>query len=74
MMQKLWLASLGKKCIDEVFDPSVAMQRSIDLYRAKGYDEAWIAKRAKILQERKQLTDVWKDNGIVEQREYANFD
>ena len=68
---KQWLASLGKERIDEVFDPSIAMQRSIDMYRAKGYDEAWIAKKVKTLQERKQLTDVWKDNGITEGREYA---
>ena len=68
---KQWLASLGAMRIDEVFDPSIAMQRSIDMYRSKGYDEAWIAKRVKTLQERKQLTDVWKDNGITEGREYA---
>jgi len=68
---KQWLASLGKERIDEVFDPSIAIQRSIDLYRTKGYDEAWIAKRIKGMQERKELTDVWKDNGIVDAKEYA---
>ena len=31
--------------IDEIFDPSIAAQRSIDLYRAKGYEEEWIEKR-----------------------------
>ena len=68
---KQWLASLGKERIDEVFDPSIAVQRSIDLYRTKGYDEEWISKRIKTLQERKKLTDVWKDNGITDQKEYA---
>jgi len=68
---KQWLARLGKERIDEVFDPSIAIQRSVDLYRAKGYDESWISKRIKALQERKQLTDVWKDNGITDQKEYA---
>ena len=57
---KLWLAKLGSERIDEVFDPSLAAQRAIDIYRAKGYDEKWIAKRIKTLQERKKLTDVWK--------------
>lgn len=47
------------------------MQRAIDLYRAKGYDENWIAKRIKALQERKQLTDVWKENGVKDNLEYA---
>ena len=68
---KRWLAHLGSERIDEVFDPSIAMQRAIDLYREKGYDEVWIAKRIKALQDRKQLTDVWKENGIIEEKEYA---
>jgi len=68
---KQWLAHLGSERINETFDPSIALQRTIDLYRAKGYDENWIAKRMKSIQERKQLTDVWKENGIKEGKEYA---
>lgn len=68
---KQWLAHLGTERIDETFDPSIALQRTIDLYRAKGYDENWIAKRMKSIQERKQLTDIWKENGIKEGKEYA---
>ncbi len=68
---KQWLAKLGKERIDEVFDPSISAQRAIDLYRAKGYDEAWIQKRLKGMQDRKKLTDVWKDGGITENKEYA---
>ena len=68
---KQWLAKLGSERIDETFDPSLSLQRAIDLYRKKGYDEAWIAKRIKGIQERKGLTDVWKDNGITENYEYA---
>lgn len=68
---KQWLAHLGSEKIDETFDPSIALQRAIDLYRAKGYDEEWIAKRMKSIQERKKLTDVWKENGIEKNVEYA---
>lgn len=68
---KQWLAKLGSERIDETFDPSIALQRAIDLYRAKGYDENWIAKRVKALQDRKQLTDIWKEGGIKEGLEYA---
>ncbi len=68
---KQWLAKLGSERIDETFDPSIAAQRAIDLYRANGYDENWIAKRIKGIQDRKQLTDVWKDGGITEGYEYA---
>ena len=68
---KQWLAHLGSERIDEIFDPSIATQRSIDLYRAKGYDEKWITERIKGIQSRKELTDVWKDGGITEDVEYA---
>ena len=68
---KGWLAKLGSERIDEIFDPSLAAQRAIDIYRAKGYDEKWIAKRIKGIQDRKQLTDVWKDGGITESKEFA---
>jgi hypothetical protein len=68
---KIWLAKLGSEKIDETFDPSLAAQRAIDLYRAKGYDEKWIAKRLKGIQDRKELTDVWQENGIKDGMEYA---
>ena len=68
---KQWLAHLGKERVDETFDPSIALQRAIDLYRTKGYDEEWVAKRMKSIQERKELTDVWKENGVESNIEYA---
>jgi len=68
---KLWLAHLGKERIDETFDPSITVQRAIDTYRAKGYDEKWIAKRIRGIQDRKELTDIWQENGITEGKEYA---
>lgn len=36
----------------------IALQRAIDIYRTKGYDEEWIAKRIKSIQERKKLYPV----------------
>ena len=68
---KVWLAKLGSERINEVFDPSLAAQRATDIYRAKGYDEKWIAKRIKGIQDRKELTDIWQENGITEGKEYA---
>ena len=68
---KQWLAKLGSERIDETFDPSIAVERAIDLYRAKGYEEKWIAQRIKSIQDRKELTDVWKENGITESKEFA---
>ena len=68
---KQWLAKLGSERIDEVFNPSLGIQRLIDLYRSKGYDELWIAKRIKGIQQRKKLTDVWKENGVIGNYEYG---
>ena len=61
---KQWLAKLGSERIDETFDPSIAVQRAIDTYRAKGYPEDWIIKRIKSIQDRKKLTDVWNEHGV----------
>ena len=68
---KMWLASLGKERIDEVFDPEKAIDRAIDYYRKKGYSDSWIEIRLKGILNRKKLTDVWKENGITENYEYA---
>ena len=68
---KQWLARLGKERIDEVFDQSLTVQRAIDTYRAKGYDEDWIIKRIKGIQDRKKLTDTWKNGGVTDEVEFA---
>ena len=68
---KLWLAKLGSEKINETFDPSLSVQRAIDTYRAKGYDEDWIIKRIKSIQDRKKLTDVWEENGVMGEVEYS---
>ena len=68
---KMWLASLGKERIDEVFDPEIAINRAIEYYRKKGYTDDWISKRIKSIQDRKELTDVWKANGIEQEYEYG---
>ena len=68
---KMWLAQVGSDRIDEVFDPEIAINRAINYYRKKGYDEVWIEKRIKGILSRKKLTDVWKSGGINEEYEYA---
>lgn len=68
---KLWLAQMGKERIDEIFDPEIAMNRAIDYYRSRGYSDKWIEARLKGILDRKKLTDVWKENGITKNYEYA---
>ena len=68
---KLWLAKLGRERIDEVFDPSKSIDKMIDFYLKKGYLLKWIEERIKAIVNRKKLTNVWKDGGINEEKEYA---
>ena len=68
---KMWLASLGKERIDEVFDPEIAGNRIINYYRNKGYSDEWIKKRLTGMVDRFKLTDIWKDGGIDKPVEYA---
>ena len=68
---KMWLASLGKERIDEVFDPEIAINRAIEYYRNKGYDDKWIESRLKGILDRKKLTDIWQENGIKDNYEFA---
>ncbi len=68
---KLWLAQIGKERVDEIFDPEIAINRAIDYYRGRGYSDQWIETRLKGILDRKKLTDVWKENGIKQNYEYA---
>ena len=42
-----------------------------ELYRAKGYSEAWIEKRMRGIAVRQELTDEWRQRGIEEGRDFA---
>ena len=68
---KLWLAKMGNDRIDEVFDPELAINRAVDYYRSRGYDDNWIKARMTGVVDRRKLTDVWKENGITKNFEYA---
>lgn len=68
---KLWLAQMGNERISEVFDPEIAINRAIEYYRGRGYNDRWIESRLKGILDRKKLTDIWKENGIKQNVEYA---
>lgn len=57
---KRWLARLIKK----EFDPSLIAQRAIDIYRAKCYDEDWIIKRIKDIQDLNKLVSTIEPNQL----------
>ena len=68
---KMWLANLGSERIDEVFDPEIAVNRVVEYYRKRGYDDKWIKSRLTGIVDRFKLTDVWKGSGIVKDYEYG---
>ena len=55
---KVWLASLGNERINEVFDPELAINRAVNYYRNKGYNDEWIKKRILGIIDRFKLTDI----------------
>ena len=68
---KIWLANLGSERIDEVFDPEIAVNRAVEYYRKKGYNDEWIKARLNGIVDRFKLTDIWKEGGITKPLEYA---
>lgn len=68
---KLWLAQVGKERIDEAYDPEIAINRALDIYRKKGYSEEWINQRLKTIDIRKEFTDELKEKGISEAKDFA---
>lgn len=67
---KLWLARVGYERIQEIEDPELATKRTRELYKAKGYPDAWIEKRMRGIEIRATLTDTWKEHDVKEAKEY----
>lgn len=68
---KRWLAKVGYERVQEIEDPELASKRTRELYRAKGYSDAWIEKRMRGIAIRAELTDEWKNRDVGDSREYA---
>jgi hypothetical protein len=68
---KRWLAQVGHDRLREIEDPEIAARRMKEIYRQKGYSDAWIEKRMRGIAVRDELTDEWKQRGVKEEREYA---
>lgn len=67
---KLWFARLAEERIQEVIDPSLAIERAKQTYLKKGYDEEWTNTRIKSIGARNELTTEWKNRGATSQ-DYA---
>lgn len=67
---KLWFARLAEERIQEVIDPSLAIERARQTYLKKGYDEEWTSTRIKGIGARNTLTNEWKNRG-ADTKDYA---
>jgi len=68
---KRWLAKVGYERVQEIENPELATARTRELYRDKGYSEAWIEKRMRGIAVRAELTEEWKNRGVNGEPEYA---
>ena len=68
---KLWLAQVGSERLEEIENPELAIQRTRETYKLKGYSDEWVEKRMRSIAIREELTEEWSERGIKEQKEYA---
>lgn len=68
---KMWLAQVGAERIDETIDPELAIDRALETYLKKGYNEEWIHQRLMSIRVRNDLTAQWDIHGIDDRRDYA---
>lgn len=67
---KLWFARLAEERIQEIIDPSLAIERARKTYLRKGYSEEWTNTRMKSIGARNELTNEWKNRG-ASTKDYA---
>ena len=68
---KLWLAKVGYERVQEIENPELAQKRMKEIYKAKGYSDDWIEKRARGIAIRDELTGEWGKRGVKTEIEYS---
>ena len=68
---KQWLAKVGQERVQEMADPSTAIDRARETYKKLGRSDKWIQQRMTGQETRNKLTDYWSEHDIKEREEYA---
>jgi DNA-damage-inducible protein D len=68
---KHWLATVGAERLEEMENPSPAIDRARQYYLAQGYSAEWIDARLQGIVARDDLTAEWRERGAEEGREFA---
>jgi len=53
---KRWLTKVGYERVQEIEDPELANKRTREIYKAKGYSDAWIEKRMRGIAVRAEMS------------------
>ena len=68
---RIWLARVGRERIEETIDPEQAIDRALETYLKKGYDENWVRQRLLTIRIRNDLTAEWQKRGVDRNQEFA---
>lgn len=68
---RVWLARVGRERIEETIDPEQAIDRALETYLKKGYDENWVRQRLLTIRIRNDLTAEWQKRGVERSQEFA---
>lgn len=68
---KMWLAKVGYERIQETADPSKALDRARNHWKAQGRSQKWIQQRMMGQETRNKLTDYWQAHGVTKSDDFA---
>ena len=70
---KQWMAQVASDRLDQMQDPELSIDQAVTDYKRLGYSDAWIKRRIKSIEIRKDLTDQWDRAGVKEGQQYASL-
>ena len=70
---KQWMAEVAAERLHQMQDPELSIDQAVADYKRLGYSDAWIKRRIKSIEIRKDLTDQWDKAGVKEGQQYASL-
>ena len=70
---KQWMAQVAAERLNQMQDPERSIDQAVADYKRLGYSDAWIKRRIKSIELRKDLTDQWDKAGVKEGQQYASL-
>lgn len=70
---KQWMASVASERLDQMQDPELSIEQAMRDYKRLGHSDAWINRRMKSIEVRKELTDEWEARGVEQGVQFATL-